>query len=113
MDSDLVDLTRTKADQVLILGVVPRLVLTEVAVDAPPDVPLLQEDLALKERQLKAIAIAKLRQAHPQAQAAKVVLAASVALAVASAAALVVVSVVDSEAHSALPVLDHPQQWEI
>ena len=104
------DLTRTKVEQVLILGVVPRLVLTEVAVDAPPDVPLLQEDLALKERQLKAIAIAKLRQAHPQA--AKVVLAASVALAVASAAALVV-SVVDSEAHSALPVLVHPQQWEI
>ena len=55
MDSVLVDLTKAWAEQELIQGVVPRLVVlrlvaAEVAVDVAPDAPHLQNDQALKER---------------------------------------------------------------
>ena len=101
-DSDLADLTRTK-EQVLTQDVALRLAQAEVvlaevaAVDAPLNAPLLQKDLALKEKLLIALAIAKLRQAHPQAQ---------VALVAASEAALAAAaSVADSEALAAASVV--------
>ena len=95
-------MTRTK-EEVLTQDVVPllaaRLVPAEMAVDVPPDAPLLQRDQALQEKLLTALAIAKCRQAHPKAQVAlaaseeALAAASEAASAVALAAAASVVSV--------------------
>ena len=101
MDLVLADMTRTKIITGLIQGVALLLVPAEVAVDVPPNVPLLQKDLAQIQPEilLTATATTTLNLATQAQQAGVAALEASVVL--------------DSDkAHSARAAQARLQAWE-